>query len=281
MSLIDSSRQKFGPSPPGVASNTSSMASSTQIFRPIMVLARFDGVVQGSSVSISSSFALGYGLATTGVIVELKPSSASPVELLLPPCCIAGPVGFSNSMGADFMVVAAHGRPPRSAGNPSFVRVLSPRHQSRTIVFRVAASLCLFLRCILGVDALVDRRGASHLEVQGEFCSAHRNRTLWPGIERKGRQHACQHLSFSIWLFRLPPDGSEPAHSLLIATQVLVRVLNCHARNSFPEHEPKRCLPKRQARLFGCCFATLRVASYHLVPHGTCSGANKSVAPSS
>ena len=74
--------ERLGPSPPKVGSNTSSVGC-------------FDGVVHGSSVSIpSSSFMPRSRLSTTSVIVELEPAA----DPLLPPCCIAAPVGFSYLM---------------------------------------------------------------------------------------------------------------------------------------------------------------------------------------
>ena len=53
--------------------------------------------------------------------------------------------------------------PPLSAGNPSFVRVLSPRLQSRAIASELQP-LVPVLRMPLRVDVLVDRRCASHLD---------------------------------------------------------------------------------------------------------------------
>ena len=86
------------------------------------------------------------------------------------------------------------------------------------------AHLNLFLRRSLGVDVLVDRRGVSRLEVQGRFRAARSNRSLWLWIERVAND-----LVNSI----LPckADGSERSHAMLVAEQVIVRVL------CLPQHD--------------------------------------------
>ena len=82
--------EESGCGQPEVGSKTSSLASSTHTSRPMIVLARFVGVVHSSSVSISSPWASGSGLATTGVATELGPAPAWPPEPLRSPCCTAG-----------------------------------------------------------------------------------------------------------------------------------------------------------------------------------------------
>ena len=57
----------FSTSQPGSESSTSSVASNTQMSRPMMVLARFLGVVSSSPASISTSRDSGGASAMTGV----------------------------------------------------------------------------------------------------------------------------------------------------------------------------------------------------------------------
>ena len=93
----------------------------------MMVLARYDCVVHGSSMSISSSCVPDSSLATTGVIVG-EPAPAGPADTLRHSCRIAGPVSVSCSMDTDFVVVAvACG----CASHFGFIRLCCSRIPSR------------------------------------------------------------------------------------------------------------------------------------------------------
>ena len=126
--------------------------------------------------------------------------------------------------------------------------------------FWVAAS------CAFSSDASADRRCVCHLEVQGWFCTARCHRTLRLGIARVANKPVYILTSPSGCL-RLPPDTSDLALGVLIATQVLVGVhclaqpaqanslRTCQATASFLQLVPKRLLHHKQARHCSSCFA--------------------------
>ena len=193
---------------------TSSLASSTQISTPMFVLARIVGVVHGSSVSIPSQCASGSGLATTGVATILGPASTCSPKPLLAPCCTTCPVGFSNSIGTDFVVVVHPVAHHLSGASCEFAREGSLRFVLRCVCRSRSSNAGSPSFDRVNLDVWADHRHLFHLEGPPAACC---HRSLWLGIEAVASPS-------STWLTQTP-DGSEVAHSVLVAAQVLVGVL--------------------------------------------------------